>query len=282
LHAAARAVVRDRGGVFPATIEEWTSLPGIGAYTAAAVGSLAQNLDAAVVDGNVIRVLSRLLADGRLAKEPAGRRFFQDVADRLLVRGRSGEFNEAVMELGAMVCRPKSPLCGACPLEGVCRARAEGDPARYPVRKASRPKPYKVVGAAVISNRRGEILLARRHDEGFLGGLWEFPGGKREPGESLPACIARELKEEMALDLAVGDLLTVVEHEYSHFTIELHAYRARIRRGRPRCLQCADYAWVKPGEMHRYPLSRADHHIADAVRGGGRDVPAGKASRRRA
>jgi A/G-specific adenine glycosylase len=123
-----------------------------------------------------------------------------------------------------------------------------------------------VVGAAVTLDRRGRILIAQRREKDMLGGLWEFPGGKREAGESMPDCIRREMQEEMGLDVEIGERLTVVHHAYSHFTIDLHAYFARIRSGRPRCRHCAGYAWVRPGEFDRYAFSRADLHIIAALR----------------
>jgi A/G-specific adenine glycosylase len=127
--------------------------------------------------------------------------------------------------------------------------------------------PHKVVGAAVIVNRKNQFLIAQRHPEGgLLAGLWEFPGGKQAPGETMPECIRRELREEMGVNLDIGPHLVTVHHAYSHFTIELHAYFAKIRSGRPHHLDCADHAWVTREEFDSYPFSKADLEIIRAIR----------------
>ena len=229
--------------------------PGIGNYTAAAIASLAFNEDAAVVDGNVIRVLSRLFAFGGDTKDAAGKKQMQDWADKLLVKGRAGEFNEAMMELGALVCLPKNPKCPECPMRKVCAAFIEGKPDAYPVMKKKAKVPHIVVGAAVTTNRKGEVLIAQRREGDMLGGLWEFPGGKQEPGETIQECIARELHEELGIKTVVGEHFMTVKHAYSHFTMTMHVHRAKIRSGRPRPIHCADYAWVKvsPERSERGP-----------------------------
>ena len=127
--------------------------------------------------------------------------------------------------------------------------------------------PHKIVGAAVILDRRNRIMIAQRRPEGgMLAGLWEFPGGKIAEGETMPQCIARELKEEMGLTLSVGPELVVVHHAYSHFTIELHAHFARILKGRPRHLECASHAWTDLPGMDAYAFSKADLQIIAALR----------------
>lgn len=172
------------------------------------------------------------------------------------------------MELGALICTPRNPRCPQCPLRRVCAARQTGTPTDYP-RKAPRgPVPHKEVGAAVIFNRRGEVLVAQRRATAMLGGLWEFPGGTREPGESMSACVARELREELGVTLRVGDRLLVVKHAYSHFTIALHVYAARIQKGRPRPIECADYCWLPIERLRELPFSRADIAIIEFLEAG--------------
>ncbi len=261
----ARYLLAEKGGRFPRTLEGLRALPGIGPYTAAAVGSLAMGLDAAVVDGNVMRVLARVFAWAEAIDRPAVRARFQARADELLPRGRAGEFNEALMELGATVCTPRKPLCARCPLGGVCQARHEGRMESYPVKPRKAAVPHRHVGAGLVVNARGQLLIAQRHEASMLGGLWEFPGGKQEPGESLPACIQRELKEELGIEVAVGQPFATVRHAFSHFTMDLHAYWARIARGRPRAVECADCRWASPAELGRYAFGRADQKIIEAL-----------------
>lgn len=260
----ARYITKERGGRFPRTYEGLLALPGVGPYTAAALGSLAFGLDAPLSDGNVRRVLARVFA----LDEPRRERLDAEcraLAAALLPRGRAAEFNEALMELGATVCTPRRPRCDRCPLRPVCRGCETGAPERYPRRRPRKPLPHLVVGAAVTLDSRGRVLIARRKSEGLLGGLWEFPGGKVEPGETMAQCIARELREEMNMEIEVGERLTVVHHAYSHFTIELHACFARHIRGRPRCIHCAGFAWVPISRLRDYAFSRADHRIVEAL-----------------
>lgn len=285
---AARLIVEHHRGVFPRTREGLLSLPGIGEYSAAAIGSLALGLNLAVVDGNVIRVLSRVMAYGGDVASNAAKKNFQQWADALVARGQAGLSNESVMELGALVCTPRRPKClptvggasrlrargqatpptraeGGCPLRKVCRAFASGNPERYPVKKKKAKVPHKIVGAGVVIGRGGKILIAQRKETSMLGGLWEFPGGTRERGETMPECIRRELMEELGIDTEVGQRLIVVHHAYSHFTIDLHAHWARIVKGQPRVIHCMDFAWVSPKSLRRYPFSAADLKIIDAI-----------------
>jgi len=267
LRKAAKILVREHGGQLPPDPAKLAALPGLGPYTTAAIASFAFGLPLAVLDGNIIRVFARLLALPRDVGLPATKKKLQQVADTLLLHDKPGETNEAWMELGALVCTPRAPRCGDCPLRSVCRAAKRKTPEAFP-RKKKKPKvPHKVVGAAVILNRKNRILIAQRKTEGgMLAGLWEFPGGKIRPGETMPQCIARELKEEMGLTLEVGPHLITVPHAYSHFTIALHAHFACIRSGRPRHIECADHAWVIPDEFDDYPFSKADLDIIRAIR----------------
>ena len=195
------------------------------------------------------------------------RRSLQALADALLPPDSPGPANEAWMELGALVCTPRSPDCSSCPLSYLCRARAAGNPESYPTKRKTMPLPHKIVGAAVILNRKNQIMIAQRKPEGgMLAGLWEFPGGKIAPGETMPQCIARELKEEMGLDLEVGPELVVVHHASSHFTIALHAHFAHILKGRPRHIDCAGHTWTTLSRIDDYPFSKADLQIIAALR----------------
>jgi len=267
IHKMAERLVREHGGQLPADPDALAALPGLGPYTTAAIASFAFGKPLAVLDGNVIRVLSRLRALTDDITLPATRRKLQQLADALLPADQAAAANEAWMELGALVCTPRNPACPACPLRTVCRARSTGAPAAFPKRKKKMKVPHKIVGAAVILNPKNQILIAQRCPEkGMLAGLWEFPGGKRAEGETMPQCIARELREEMGIEIEVGPHLVTVPHAYSHFTIDLHAHFARIRKGRPRHIECAGHAWVTPGQFDDYPFSKADHGIIRALR----------------
>jgi A/G-specific adenine glycosylase len=261
LQDAARLICDERGGRFPANAEEWKTLPGVGPYTAAAIASLAFGECVPVLDGNVARVLSRVFLLEAPADSGAGRKQLYAWAEALISGLDPACFNEALMELGALCCKPRTPHCEACPLAAICRAAEKGVQEDYPHRKPRRKVPHKEVGAGVIFNRRGELLLAQRAETDMLGGLWEFPGGTREKGETMEACIARELREELGVRVRVGPRVTVVRHAFSHFTMDLHAHWVRIAGGGPRALEHADIAWVPLKRLCDYAMGKADVEI---------------------
>ena len=220
LRRAAQQVVERHHGALPEDPATLRTLPGFGDYTAAAVASIAFGVRAAVLDGNVLRVLARFTGEtGDIAKGPTRRRL-QAVADRLLAPRRAGDWNEALMDLGATVCSPRRPTCLRCPFRVDCRARASGEPERLPNKRRRGPTPHYDIAAGLVW-RGDKVLIARRPSDGLLGGLWEFPGGKRRPGETLPAACAREVREETGLRVTVGEPFCRIEHAYTHFRITL-------------------------------------------------------------
>ena len=265
IHAAARRVVAEYGGRLPSAYEALLDLPGMGPYTAGAVASIAFGEPVVALDGNGRRVLARLFAVKGDPRRAAVRRRLEAYARSLLPPDRPGLFNEALMELGATVCLPRAPRCGRCPLAGDCRAHRIGAAEQFPERSTARSIPHHQVAAGVLLREDGRVLVARRREDDFLGGLWEFPGGKQEDGETLQECLARELKEELDIEVEVGERLLTLEHAYTHFRITLHAFRCALRRGEPRCLECADLRWVFPADLEALPMSVADRRIARAV-----------------
>jgi A/G-specific adenine glycosylase len=266
LHAAARQVTTEFNGQMPDTMKGLLSLPGIGRYTAGAILSTAFGQDVPAIDGNVRRVLSRAFAVAEDVTRGAGQRRLWALAEELLPPGRAGDFNQALMDLGATVCTPRVPLCGQCPLAENCQAHRMGQEERFPVRRQRRAIPHYEVAAGVVWNGQGRFLIAQRPPDGMLGGLWEFPGGKRESGESLEDCLRRELSEELGVEVVVGAPLTVVQHAYTHFRITLHAFHCRVVAGQPRPLGCADWRWVSFDDLPRFAFSAADHQIIAALR----------------
>jgi A/G-specific adenine glycosylase len=253
---AARTIVKERGGRFPESPGEWRELPGIGPYTAAAISSIAFGFQAAAVDGNVKRVFARLFGlRGRIGSAKT-EKDIQAIADALVPPGRPGDFNQAVMELGARVCTPRSPSCGACPLGKHCRAYRRGEQELLPRRKPGRSLPHVNVVAAVI-RRRGRVLIGRRPPRGLLGGLWEFPGGKVGDGETREQALCRELGEELAIRVRPDALLGSVEHAYSHFRITLHLYDCTVLEGDPLPRTHTALKWVFPSAFGRYAFPAA-------------------------
>jgi A/G-specific adenine glycosylase len=265
LRRAARHLVDHHGGRVPSEYETLLALPGVGPYTAAAVSSIAFDRPHPVLDGNVRRVLCRLLrVEGDPRTAAVGARLIA-AGQRLLAPGQPGEFNQAMMELGARVCVPGRPQCPRCPVRAACRACRElADPGLLPRRPPRRPRPHYQVAAGIIW-RGTRLLIAQRRDDSMLGGLWEFPGGKQEEGESLPECLAREIREELDIEIEGAGPLVSLDHAYTHFSITLHVLEARYRRGRTRALGCADWRWVRPHELGGYPFSRADGRVIEQL-----------------
>jgi A/G-specific adenine glycosylase len=260
LHKAARVVVDDYGGELPADVDALRDLPGIGRYTAGALASIAFGIPAPAVDGNVRRVMARILAmPAPTATE------LDDAVAVWIPEDRPGDFTEGLMELGATLCRPQSPRCLLCPWRELCRARQLGRQEDFPAPKARKATPHYEVTAAVTLREDGRILVARRPAASMLGGLWEFPGGKQEPGETLPETLQRELREEMRIEVAVGEELIVIEHAYTHFRITLHAFLCRLEAGEPECVECDDFRWATPEEIRALPMPVTDRQIAETI-----------------
>jgi len=266
LHRAAQKVVNELGGQLPDTVEGLGQLPGIGRYTAGAIASLAFGRHAPVLDGNVKRVLCRLYAIRGEVRQPKIEKKLWALTEMNLPKGKAGRWNEALMELGATVCTPRSPRCNECPFAKVCRAHALGLEEKLPKRAAERRTPHYDVTAAII-RKRDLILIAQRPLGGMLGGLWEFPGGKVEHGESLEECLRREIKEEVGIKIEVGRPVTRVEHAYTHFRITLHAFECKLVRGRPRAIEVSDWRWVRFEELDDFAFAVTDRKIIEVLKG---------------
>jgi len=254
IHRAAIIVLKEHAGRLPSDAERLRALPGIGDYITHALLAIAFDQPTLAVDGNVRRVLSRVndIADPtqaviREAGEP-------------LVGERPGDVNQALMDVGATVCTPRSPDCPGCPIATQCLAHRRGTVALRPKRGSARKRPHHDIAVGIIW-RAEKVLIAKRPQEGLLGGLWEFPGGKREPGESLEATVVREVNEELGIEIEAGRKFAVMDHAYSHFEITLHAFHCRYLNGTPRPLGCQDHAWVTPSDLDGYAFPAANRKL---------------------
>ncbi len=234
LHAAARSIVERHGGEVPGDLGALRKLPGFGPYTAGAVLSIAFNLPEPIVDGNVVRVLTRLRRIGGDPERSPVRRKVWDLARSLLPRGKASDWNQALMELGALVCLPSSPRCGECPLESLCRARSAGDVERFPATGRPRPTEEVFLWSAVVESR-GRHLLERRGREGpgYLRGLWGFPTIEARSGEG-PAALAKHLEEGLGAAARPKGSLGKFSHSITYRRITLEALRFEVRRARLR------------------------------------------------
>lgn len=265
LHATAKEIVarfRDR---LPQNRKELVSLPGIGEYTAAAILSIAFGQPVAAIDGNVSRVISRLFALQKPLGSPESREQVSGLANRLLSRKHPGHFNQALMDLGATVCTPRTPLCLSCPLKSLCKAKELGLQGQLPVAKKRSILSWKHMTAAIILDRKKSVLMVQRPAFGLLGGLWKFPGGEKGRRETVKEALYRTVHEELGVSIRVGDEVVSVKHAYTHFRVTFHVYRCAIERGRPRSQDGRPWQWVPPEELRRLALSKAERKILGAL-----------------
>ncbi len=265
LHAAARRVMAEHGGRIPDTYEAFRALPGVGPYTAAAVLSIAFGKPYAVLDGNVIRVASRLLGDARDVTKTAVKADLQGWLDGLIPAHAPAEFNQGMMELGSLVCTPRNPACDRCPLAAHCIARRTARTGDIPFKPKKKPVPTHRVVVGILVDDAARVLIARRPESAMLGGLWEFPGGKAEPGEPLETALRRELREELGVEISNPAPFHELRHAYSHFKIHLHAFAARIDRGDPRPKVSTELRWVPVADLHAYPFPKANRSLTEAL-----------------
>ncbi|MFO7986331.1 MAG: A/G-specific adenine glycosylase [Desulfatiglandaceae bacterium] len=263
-HKAARMVTQDLGGCIPDNWKDFKKLPGVGEYIASAVQSIAFDRPHAVVDGNVKRVLARLFLMEEAVNEAASHKAFKRRATVLMKGAKPGIFNQAMMELGALICRPRNPACSDCCLCPHCRAYQTDQVRNYPERRQRRVVPTRRTAAGVIW-KRGRVLITRRRPEGLLGGLWEFPGGKVNQTEDARIACIREIQEETGLAVEIHSHLARVKHAYTHFRIEMDVFQCWYVSGSIRLNGPEDFRWVKVSELHQYPFPKANLKFIPSV-----------------
>ena len=264
LHKTAQILALEYGGQIPSTAIELESLPGIGHYTAAAITSIAFGEPVAAVDGNIKRIYSRILA----LQEPLGSSHFekaiQDYAQSVLPPERTGDFNQALMDLGSNVCLPRQPLCLACPVRDYCLAFRQGRQNNLPIRVKKAPVPHYEVSVAVIELDK-KILLSQRDQKGMLAGLWEFSGGKLEATDgSLEECLSREVFEKTGLQISPEEKIGIFKHAYTHFKITVHAWHVLLHSV-PQTSLPENMRWVSPEELPAYPMGKVARLISDQI-----------------
>lgn len=262
LHKAAKAISEQHNGTVPNTYDTLKSLPGFGPYTTAAVLSIAYNKDHAVLDGNVIRVLTRLFDTHEDVTQTSVKKQLWELAETLLVKGQAGDYNQAVMELGATVCTPKNPACNTCPLTPYCQAHKTGTQEQLPIKAKKKPRPHHTLGAGIVWHNN-KVLITQRPQNGLLGGLWEFPAGTQQPKETLQEACIRGIKETVDIDITIQDRFRTVKHAFTHFSITIHAFQCQYQTGKTQTLACDNFAWVTLSELADYAFSRTSRKLAD-------------------
>lgn len=259
LHKAARIITEEHGGRVPGEISDLIKLPGIGRYTAGAIASIAFGKNEPALDGNLKRVYARLFDVEVPVDSPAGEKLLWEFARENLPKGRAGDYNQALMDLGAMICIPKRPRCSICPLMRLCKARQNGTQEQRPVKKPRKSTPQYVHAVGIVI-KRGRVLLAQRPSRGLLGGMWEFPNGRvyGDPAEGL----AKALKAGYSLKVRGKEPLGVVRHAYTHFKVTVHAFRCELMEpSGTRGLK-----WVAVGDLEKYPMGKVDRRIAGMIK----------------
>jgi A/G-specific adenine glycosylase len=267
LHRAAQKIVEEHAGRIPRSEKELRNLPGIGPYTAAAILSLAFNEDVPVLDGNAERVAARILDLDQPVKKPESRKTIQEALSAWLPEGEAREFNQALMELGATVCRPLKPDCEACPVSMDCRARRKGTMDRRPVRER-RPRTVPVTAAVGILSEDGRVFIQKRPPAGLMASLWEFPGGKVKGKESPEKCLKRELLEEIGVKVNILDKLGEIQHAYTQFRVRLHAFRCQMDPPDQEIVLRAavEGRWVTMDELDDYAFPSANRRLIEILR----------------
>lgn len=265
LHSASQTVIEEHDGEVPSDYQELKELSGIGDYTAAAIEAFAFNGERPVMDGNVHRVITRWAGiDTPIDRADTDARIRNVLEGALKKSENPGELSEGLMELGALICTPSNPDCENCPLFENCEAFQGNRVQQLPVTRESDEKPHHEIAVAVILEN-DDVLISRRPEEKMLGGLWEFPGGKLEDGETLREALCREMKEELGIEITVGAKITEVPHEYSHLSINLHAYFCNVEDGQPTSREGQKWKWVPRKDLEEYAFPKANKQVLEEL-----------------
>ena len=244
---------------WPVLIDQWVTLPGIGRSTAGSIISSAFDLPTPILDGNVKRIFCRLLANERTASKDEKRLW--ELSSILIPTLNPRDFNQALMDLGATICTPKKPICPSCPLKKFCVAYIKYDPQNFPKKEMKKVNSFQEIGIGIVFNKNGELLIDQRLDNSSMGGMWEFPGGKKNSEESIETTIERELKEELGIVVKVGAKLLSFEHAYTHKKLNFIVHFCEWKSGEPKPLASQKILWVSPEELSSFPFPAANKKI---------------------
>jgi A/G-specific adenine glycosylase len=266
LHAAAKEIVSQRGGEFPSDVGELMNLPGIGRYTAGAIASIAFGRRAPILEANTSRLFSRLICFQGDPSNADGQRLLWRTSEEILPHKNVAEFNQALMELGSLVCTPAEPRCAECPLSGLCGARARGLQREIPPPKA-RKEYTELREAAVVLRHRGRVLMRQCGTDERWAGLWDFPRFSLEAEGPLFAAdeIAEKVLRQTGIRCIPGPLIKRLRHGVTRFRITLDCYEATYAGGRARSASGVPVRWIKRDELEHLPFSTTGRKLATLV-----------------
>ena len=243
-------IVAQFGGIIPSDLESLRSLPGIGRYTAGAIASIAYQQPVPLVDGNVFRVLSRVFNCKDDISKPKTQKKFYELAAGLISEKEPGNFNQALMELGSLICISETPRCPLCPVKSLCISFKEGDPSQLPVRAnhLTIKKMEMVVG---LLTQKDRILVRRRPASGIWGGLWELPGAVRKKGESLEQSLQNEFLNEIGIALKIKKKIKPMEHRFTHRLAKIHPFECKLENGHPIKIKNRELKWADQNALKK-------------------------------
>jgi A/G-specific adenine glycosylase len=272
MHAAARKIVAEHGGIFPSDVQAIRALPGIGRYTAGAIASLAFDAREPILEANTIRLLARLLAYRGDVAAPGGQKLLWQAAESVLPRRGSETINQALMELGSQVCTPREPACDRCPLGSLCPTKRNGWQESIP-RPRAKPRVEQVREAAVVVRHGKKLLLLRRGNTKRWAGLWDFPRFEIEAGDESQreGELAKHVRRLAGISIKRPKLITVIQHGVTRFRIRLECFQARLEasNGNGHTVSTdasiADHRWIDPEALADFALSTPARRLASHI-----------------
>jgi len=266
-HRACKIIVNDFSGEIPIDYQKFRLLPGVGDYTASAVFSIGLKQAYPALDGNVRRVMARVLRIKNFTKRNNNRIY--NMLIKWMDRERPGDINQALMDLANRICRVDHALCNTCPIDQVCMAHKMSIPESYPARRKKKVMPHKEFVAGLIW-KGNKFLITKRKEKELLGGLWEFPGGEILSSETPIGSLRRKIKEEWAIDVNIKKKVGYVKHAYSHFKITLTLYQCQAQ-GSIKTINKV-YKWITPSEINFFPFPRSNHKLFNLLNSNGWNV----------
>ena len=266
IHKTSKIIRNQYGFQFPRNHQKLLELPGIGPYTAGAIMSIAFNQNYPLVDGNIIRIVSRIFNIENSVEQRETKNYIWKKAEELILPGKARWLNQALMELGALVCTPKVPSCHECPIQKACKSFHLGCVEKRPVVLTSkRIVPLEVVVGILLKD--GLFFIQKRPPNVLMADLWEFPGGKINQGEKPENALIREFQEELQFNIQVGNKIVTLKHGYTNFSVTLHAYLCQLipEEQLPILHFASEYRWVKPQDLSNFTFPAANRRLIDIL-----------------